>query len=79
MVAMEVKIKRLDGDVKIMKVDDGMLVSKLVEELSEKIGVEKSQLKLMFQARSMESTSTLRELEVKNNSMLHMILLLHGG
>jgi len=76
---MQIFVKQLDGQKKALDVDDTQPVKALKEDLANKNGLAKEQLRLVFQGSPMNDDLTLKDSNVKAGDVIHMIIVLKGG
>lgn len=76
---MKINIKKLDGQKQEFDIDSGDAVSKMKEILSEKVGINKDQIRLIFKGKPMVDDKTFGEQNVKDDSVIHMIMQMRGG
>ena len=76
---MQIIIKRLDGEKKPADVEDTTTIDSLKTTLSEKMGIDKAQLKLIFKGAPLLDDKTIVEQNVKAGDVIHVILQLAGG
>lgn len=78
-ITMQIHIKRLDGQKEELSVSGSDTVTQLIEQLSEKIGVNKDQIRLISKGKPMLMDRSLNEQGVIAGGMIHMIMQLRGG
>jgi len=76
---MQIIIKKLDGQKKPFNFEPEDTVLKVKEVLAEKTGVNKEQIRLIFQGSPMVDNQTLTQQKVKAGDVIHMIMQLRGG
>jgi len=76
---MQIIIKKLDGQKKPFNFEPEDTVLKVKEVLAEKTGVNKEQIRLIFQGSPMVDNQTLTAQKVKAGDVIHMIMQLRGG
>lgn len=76
---MKVQIKRLDGERKPVDIADSSTAEQLKQEISEKMGIDKAQLRLIFKGQPLLDDKSIAEQGVKEGDMIHVILHLSGG
>lgn len=73
-----IQIKRLDGQKEPITVDSTQTVDQVSVILAEKAGVQKDQIKLIFQGKPLVGDATLAASGVAAASVIHMIAQLRG-
>lgn len=76
---MQIHIKKLDGQKEEFNLESSDTVMKVKEMLSEKTGVHKDQIRLIFKGKPMVDDKTLAEQAVTAGATVHMIMQMRGG
>jgi len=76
---MQIHIKKLDGQKEDITIDGSDVVTQLIEQLGEKIGINKDQIRLIFKGKPMLMDRSLNEQGVIAGGTIHMIMQLRGG
>jgi len=76
---MQIHIKKLDGQKEEFSLEPSDTVMKVKEMLSEKTGVHKDQIRLIFKGKPMVDEKSLGEQQVAAGSTVHMIMQMRGG
>jgi hypothetical protein len=72
--AMQIHIKKLDGQKEEFSLEPSDSVMKVKEMLAEKTGVHKDQIRLIFKGKPMNDEKTLAEQQVVAGATVHMIM-----
>lgn len=76
---MKVTIKRLDGEKSSMDVEPSQTVGSMKQLFSEKMNISKQQLNLVHKGAPMLDAKTLKESNVSDGDIIHIILQINGG
>lgn len=77
---MQIKVKLLNGDELELEVDPNDTVDVLKAKIEDARMFPVQQQKLVFAGKVLNNTAeTLKQLNIRNNNVLHMILALRGG
>ena len=76
---MLINIKKLDGQKEEINCEASNTVTQLIEQLSEKIGINKDQIRLISKGKPMLMDRSLTEQGVVAGGTVHMIMQLRGG
>jgi hypothetical protein len=76
---MFVTVKTLTGRKLQFEINESMTFRDLKENISEKEGIEVSQIRMIHSGSVVNDTETIRESKVKSNDTIHLVLSLRGG
>jgi ubiquitin-like protein Nedd8 len=76
---MIVNIKKLDGQKSEFNIESTDAVTKLKEQLSEKVGINKDQIRLIHKGKPMTDDKTFGDQNVQPGATIHMIMQMRGG
>lgn len=71
---MNIIIKLLDNTKNTLEVDENITISKLKNLIEAKLNINKNIQRLIFNGYSLSDEKTLKQLNIKNNSIIHLIL-----
>ena len=76
---MIINVKKLDGQKDEFNIEPNDPVNKIKEMLSEKVGVNKEQIRLIHKGKPMTDDKTFAEQNVQPGAVIHMIMQMRGG
>jgi ubiquitin-like protein Nedd8 len=76
---MLITVKTLTGRKLTFEVDETMTFGDLRKEISEKEGIEVSQIRMIYGGHLVNDLHTIHESNVAAGSILHLVLSLRGG
>lgn len=76
---MLVTVKTLTGRKLTIEVNESTTFRQLKQEVSEKEGIEVSQIRMIFQGNLVNDLEKISESKVKAGDIIHLVLSLRGG
>jgi len=74
---MIIIIKLLDNNKTLLEVDSNNTISFIKQEIENKMHISKNTQRLIFSGYPLSGEMTLKQLNIKNNSIIHLILQLN--
>lgn len=74
---MNIIIKLIDNSKITFEVNENNTVSLIKDEIQNKLHINKNMQRLIFNGYSLSDEKTLKELNIENNSIIHLILQLN--
>ena len=74
---MNIIIKLIDNSKITFEVNENNTVSLIKDKIQNKLNINKNMQRLIFSGYSLSDEKTLKELNIENNSIIHLILQLN--
>ena len=76
---MNIYVKTLTGRKINFTITEGMTFGNLQDELSEKEGIERNQIRMIYAGNMVTLSEKIMESKIKSGDIIHMVLSLRGG
>lgn len=76
---MNIKIKTLSGKIIKINIDNDYTINKIKQLIQEMEGIDSDQLKILHNGLILENESKIKDHQINQHSILHLILALRSG
>lgn len=76
---MNIYVKTLTGRKINFTITEGMTFGNLQDEISEKEGIERNQIRMIYAGNMVTLSEKIMESKIKSGDIIHMVLSLRGG
>lgn len=76
---MNIYVKTLTGRKINFTITEGMTFGNLQDEISEKEGIERNQIRMIYAGNMVTLSEKIMESKIKSGDTIHMVLSLRGG
>ncbi|KAI8869628.1 ubiquitin-like protein modifier Ned8 [Ramicandelaber brevisporus] len=76
---MQIKVKTLTGVEIVIPVDENDMISQLKEAIEAREGIPPPQQRLIFQGKQLIDNQHIKDTDLTNDCVIHLVLSLRGG